>query len=138
MTAKGSAGLWLFDAAYGVIYRRGEFKELIEETAFYDLRTQILKIHAVDVPDGSGGVTTYAANLSLTSFQPLRLRLISATVNNEQREGGNAVFDSGSGKVSIPRVSITDANSNTQVYRVEMKLISSAFDFEVSTLEPIQ
>ena len=138
LTASGPAGLWLFDAAFGVIYRRGEFKELIEETAFYDLRTQILKIHAVDVPNGSGGVTTFSANLSLTSFQPLRLRLISASVSNENREGGNAFFDPGNGKVSIPRVSITDANSNTQLYRVEMKLISSAFDFSVSTLEPIQ
>ncbi|NOR79864.1 MAG: hypothetical protein GQ529_03380, partial [Methyloprofundus sp.] len=138
LTTHGAASLWLSDAAYGVIYRRGDFQELIEATAFYDLRTQILKIHAVDVPNGSGGVTTYEANLSLTSFQPLRLHLISATVNNEQREGGNAFFDPGRGKVSIPRVSITDANSNTKIYRVEMKLISSAFDFEVSTLEPIQ
>ncbi|NOQ13401.1 MAG: hypothetical protein GQ583_02815 [Methyloprofundus sp.] len=137
LTARGSADLWLFDAVYGVIYRRGEFQGLIEETALYDSRTQILQIHAVDVPNNSGGVTTYAANLSLTSFQPLRLHVISASLNNETRDGGNAFFNPDTGKVSIPKVSITDANSNTQFYRVEMNLISNALDFEVSTLELI-
>lgn len=138
ITAAGEADLWLFDAVYGVTYRRGEFIGSVEETGFYDLETEILRIHAVDVTDVSGQITTYQADLILTSSDPIQLRLSTASVINAQLSGGNAVYDTSNGKVSIPRVSITDKNSNTQTFRVEMNSISDAFDFEVTSLELIQ
>lgn len=138
LTASGAADLWLFDAAYGVIYRRGEYQGVLEDTAFYDARAQILSVHAIDVIDNSDQVTTYAANFSVTSFQPLRFRLTAASQTTAQQETGNAVFNLKTNVMTIPRVSLTDTNSNTQVFSVEMNLISNAFDFEVSKLDSIQ
>ncbi len=138
ITAVGEADLWLFDGAYGVTYRRGDFIGTVEETGFYDLVTKTLRIHAVDVANASGQITTYQADLNLTASQPIRLRLSTVKVVNAQRSGGNAVFDRNSGKVTIPRVNVTDINSNTKVFRVEMNLISDVFDFEVTKLESIQ
>lgn len=138
ITATGTTDLWLFDAAYGVTYRRGEYIGAIEESGFYDLDNAILRILAVDVANASGQITTFQADLNLTSSQPIRLRLSTVDVVNVQRSGGNAVYDPNTGKVSIPRMSITDENSNSQVFRVEMNLISDAFDFEVSKLDSLQ
>ncbi len=138
ITATGALNILLADAAYGVIFRRGEYTGPIDENGFYDLINEILRIHAVDVLDNAGRIITYEADLNLVTTQPIMLRLMTANETNEQRPGGNAVYDPATGKVSIPRVSITDANSNTQVFNVEMKLVSNAFDFEVTKLEAVR
>ena len=138
VSASGDSKLWLFDAVFGVVYRRGVFNAPQEENAFYDAVTEILRIHAVDVVDNSGQITTFEANLKVTDFQPLVLQLRSASVTSIQHSDGNAIFDSNTGKVTLPRVSITDVNSNTQVFKAEMQLISDSFDFKVTLLELIQ
>ncbi len=138
MTATGASSLWLADAVFGVVYRRGVFNAPQAENAFFDLVTETLRIHAIDVVNSSGDMTTFEANLKLNSLQPLVLHLVSASVNNAEQSNGKTVFDTTTGKVILSRVSITDVNSHTQIFSVEMKLVSQNFDFEVTKLELIE
>lgn len=138
ITSEGPTELWLEDATFGITYRRGDYVGVIEETGFYDNRTNTLRIHAVDVTDTSGKITTFQADLRLTSNQPLRFRLSASHVINTQREGDNARFDQKTGKVLLPRISLTDRNGLTQLFRAEMRLISDQLDFEITSLQQTQ
>lgn len=138
ITATGTAQQSLSDAAFGVIYRRGNFVGVVEESGFYDTETQILRIHAVDVPESNGQTSTFQADLKLTGFNPFEFKLLSAVQTDVELSTGNATYNPASGIATLPRITLTDDNSNSQTFSVDMLLTSPQFDFEITRLDLIQ
>ncbi len=114
ITPEGQATTWLRGATFGTVYRRGQFVGPQSSAAYYDVRTNILKINAITVPES--GLRQF--DLKLINGNPLTFQLI----NNQaaiETDGMKATMEANN-SIIIPRAELTDLDGNTSYWKLNM------------------
>jgi hypothetical protein len=116
ITPQGQATTWLRGASFGTVYRRGKFVGPQSSAAYYDVRTGILKIKAITVPE----VGLRQFDLRLINGNPLTFQLINNQVATET-DGMKATMEANN-SIIIPRAELTELDGNTSYWKVNMNL----------------
>lgn len=122
ITITGDPAIWVTGGIYGTIYRQGTFQGEIKSNGFFDLRTNILRLNAVDVSTDQGLVTVQA-DLLMLSDSTLTFTLTGAEFINDGSTGTNPYFDPTTATIDLPVIYITDQNSNTSRFHILLQLI---------------
>ncbi|MCP4695565.1 MAG: hypothetical protein GY862_01765 [Gammaproteobacteria bacterium] len=118
-TPQGNTMFWLENAVCGAVYRRGAFIGPQPSSAFFDLRTGIMRIYAVQVPNAFGGVDAYQADL-LAAGDSLLLAGLSPALAGWMPET-SAVYRPDN-TMLIPRAELTDSTGNTSFWTIVLSL----------------
>jgi Zn-dependent metalloprotease len=116
ITPQGQATTWLRGAAFGTVYRRGQFVGPQSSAAYYDVRTGILKIKAITVPE----VGLRQFDLRLINGNPLTFQLINNQAATET-DGMKATMEANN-SIIIPRAELTELDGNTSYWKLNMNL----------------
>ncbi|MCP4699455.1 MAG: SUMF1/EgtB/PvdO family nonheme iron enzyme [Gammaproteobacteria bacterium] len=98
---------------------------LVTETASYatfETDTGLMRIPAVDLPNGAGGVDVYEVDLKLTDTNPVTFELADFALVQEPAAGAHAVYDPAAQTLNLPGVYVPGA-SGTQVFQVSLVLL---------------
>ena len=114
ITPQGQATTWLRGASFGTVYRRGKFVGPQSSAAYYDVRTAILKIKAITVPE----VGLRQFDLRLINGNPLTFQLINNQAATETN-GMKATMEANN-SIIIPRAELTEKDGNTSYWKVNM------------------
>jgi Zn-dependent metalloprotease len=117
ITPQGQATTWLRGATFGTVYRRGKFVGPQSSAAYYDVRTSILKIKAITVPE----VGLRQFDLKLINGNPLTFQLINNQAATET-DGMKATMEAANNNIIIPRAELTELDGNTSYWKVNMNL----------------
>ncbi len=114
ITPQGQATTWLRGASFGTVYRRGKFVGPQSSAAYYDVRTAILKIKAITVPQE--GLRQF--DMKLINGNPLTFQLINNQAATETN-GMKATMEANN-SIIIPRAELTEKDGNTSYWKVNM------------------
>jgi len=120
ITPQGQATTWLRGAAFGTVYRRGKFVGSQSSAAYFDLRTSILKIKAITVPEN--GLRQFDMKLINVTQSPFTL--IFQLINNQTATETDALQATmeANNSIIIPRATLTDLDGNTSYWKLNMNL----------------
>jgi hypothetical protein len=120
ITVAGQPSLWLLGGMAGTIYRRGTYTGEIKSNGYFDLKTSIMRLNAVDVPTNQGTVTVQA-DLMLVDANSLTFKLAGA--KQIQSTGNNPTYNPSTGTIDLPVINITDIYSDTARYHLVIQLV---------------
>ena len=120
ITPQGQATTWLRGAAFGTVYRRGKFVGPQSSAAYFDLRTSILKIKAITVPEK--GLRQFDMRLINVTQNPFTL--IFQLVNDQAATETDSLKATmgADNSIIIPRAELTDLDGNTSYWKLNMNL----------------